>query len=71
MKKLAHRLYGVLLAFITSALLLSPALAATENPMTGDERGGMMKIIIGVGAAALVVIIIVAVTGSKKKGKRK
>lgn len=65
MKSILIAIYSAVLAVVA---LCVPVFAA--NPATGDNRGQMMGIVIGVGAVALIAVIIMAALGGKKKKKK-
>jgi len=68
MKNIFLRLYGALTAFLLTVLLTAvPVLA--DNPMTGDERGQMLGLVMILLAVSVVLIIVFAILG--KKGKKK
>jgi len=58
--------FSIYTALLTACALCLSAFAA--SPSTGDYRGQMMGVVIGVGVVALVVILILAALGGKKKG---
>ncbi len=67
MKKQLLRVYTAVVSFVTAMILMTvPALAAV--PLTGDERGQRMGLIIGLlVVSAIVVVGVLIFTGKKKK----
>jgi len=70
MKNLVLRTYTALAALVATLCCTSlPALAAA--PVTGDERGQMMGIVVAVLVVSVILIVVFAVLGTKKGGKGK
>lgn len=59
----------VIAAAFAAAMTMQTVFASTDNPMTGDEQGRYIGVVIAVAAVALVVIIVIAAISSKKGGK--
>ena len=69
MKKHGRNIFSLVMSIMTLCTMQVPALAAA--PVTGDQRGQNMGLIIGILVVSLVVIVIVLAVGGKKKNKKK
>lgn len=70
MKKQLMKIYTSLAATLAAVMgLAPPALAA--SPVTGDERGQMMGVVIALLIISLILIVGFLVLSAKGKGKKK
>lgn len=68
MKRYGLRIFTLMMSIAALCMMQVPALAAA--PVTGDQRGQNMGVMIGLLIASLVVIVIVLAVGGKKKNKK-
>lgn len=65
-----RKIFSLIVIPVFAAIMTTTTVfASTDNPMTGDEQGRYIGIVIAVAAVALVVIIVITAISSKKSGK--
>lgn len=57
----------VTIAAFTAAMTMVTAFASTDNPLTGDEQGRYIWVVMAVAAVAFVVVIVITAVSSKKR----
>lgn len=67
--KLKRILNIIAAAVFTTATAVTTAFASTDNPLTGDEQGRYIGVVVAAAAVALVVIVVIVVMSSRN-GKK-
>lgn len=67
--KLKRILNIIAAAVFTAAMAVTTAFASTDNPLTGDEQGRYIGVVVAVAAVALIVIVVILIISSRK-GKK-